>query len=149
MDTINIRPVAPDDNEQWLRLYEGYADHYQTALTEQGVANTWGWLHDPDHPLTGLVADAGGRLVGLIHFRAMPSPLRGVEIGFADDLFVDPATRGQRIGAALLESLRDHGRTQNWPVIRWITRDNNYRARGLYDRHAVKSDWNTYEMACD
>ncbi|MGC6484354.1 MAG: GNAT family N-acetyltransferase [Candidatus Puniceispirillales bacterium] len=149
MNTITIRPVTAADFPLWKQLYEGYADHYRVALNDDGVATTWGWLLDEAHPLTGLVAEAGEGLLGLAHFRAMPSPLRGAEIGFLDDLFVAPEARGQRIGAALLESLRDHGRTAGWPLIRWITRDDNYRARGLYDRHAVKSDWNTYEMSCD
>ena len=56
----------------------------------------------------------------------MPSPLRGAEIGFLDDLFVDPTSRGQRI-KRWDEMLRDHGR-QCWPMIRWITRDNNHGA---------------------
>lgn len=149
MSSVIIRPVAETDFEPWLKLYHGYADHYQVSLTDEGVATTWGWLMDGDHHLTGLVAEASTGLVGLAHFRAMPSPLRGAEIGFLDDLFVDPEARGERIGAALLETLREHGRSAGWPIIRWITRDNNYRARGLYDHHAVKSDWNTYEMKCD
>ena len=149
MDSIMIRPTRAEDYDAWLRLYHGYADHYQVSLTEAGIATTWGWLMDAAHPLTGFVADTGAGLVGLAHIRAMPSPLRGAEIGFLDDLFVDPTSRGQRIGAGMLEMLRDHGQQQGWPMIRWITRDNNYRARGLYDSHAAKSDWNTYEMMCD
>jgi len=36
---------------------------------------------------------------------------------------------------------------RGWALVRWITRDNNYRARGLYDRLALRSDWITYEMS--
>ena len=32
----------------------------------------------------------------------MPSPLRGQDIGFLDDLFVDPKHRGQKIGEKLI-----------------------------------------------
>ena len=37
----------------------------------------------------------------------MPSPLRGIEIGFLDDLppFVDPAVRGGRLGERLIEAV--------------------------------------------
>jgi GNAT superfamily N-acetyltransferase len=79
----------------------------------------------------------------------MPSPLRGREIGFLDDLFVDPSYRGGGIASALLEAVRAEAKAKDWPVIRWITRDDNYRARAVYDRHAVKTDWNTYEMMPD
>ena len=143
------RPLAEKDYEQWLELYRGYAEHYKVALTEEGIAKTWGWLMDEAHPLTGIVAEEGSNLAGLAHFRAMPSPLRGAEIGFLDDLFVDPKLRGKRVGAVLLEEVRAIGKKNGWAFIRWITRDDNYRARTLYDRHAQKTDWNMYEMATE
>ena len=31
-------------------------------------------------------------------------------------------------------------------VVRWITRDHNYRVRGLYDKLAEKTDWVLCEM---
>jgi len=36
----------------------------------------------------------------------MPSPLRGQDIGFLDDLFVDPKYRGQKIGEKMLNELK-------------------------------------------
>jgi len=149
MATITIKKLQEDHFDDWLPLYRGYADHYQVALTESGVAQTWSWLMDQQHPVTGIVAEHQGQLIGLAHFRAMPSPLRGAEIGFLDDLFVDPAARGLKAGEVLLTALKAEAKSKGWPVVRWITRDNNYRARGLYDQIAVKTDWNTYEMSAD
>ncbi|MYJ72283.1 MAG: GNAT family N-acetyltransferase, partial [Rhodospirillaceae bacterium] len=106
----------------------------------------WGWIHDPGHVVEALVAERGGALVGLAHYRAMPSPLRGIEIGFLDDLFVDPAARGAKVGEALLARLNEISAERGWNKIRWITGDDNYRARTLYDRVAVKTAWNLYEM---
>ena len=148
MSEITIRDLRESDREEWLRLYEGYAEHYRVNLTDRGVATSWGWLMDSDHVLTGIVAELSGQPCGIAHFRAMPSPLRGQEVGFLDDLFVDPDCRGSGIADRLLEAIRQHAIASGWPVVRWITRDNNYRARGLYDRYATKSDWNTYEMYC-
>jgi len=149
MADLSITELQEAHHPVWLELYQGYADHYRVTLTDAGAARTWSWLMDPAHPLTGLVAVRAGRPIGLAHFRGMPSPLRGVEIGFLDDLFVDPAARGSGAASLLLEALRLAGREKGWPVIRWITRDDNYRARSVYDRHAVKTDWNTYEMRPD
>ena len=149
MSDQKIIPLHQDHYQGWLELYQGYAEHYQVSLTKEGIEATWGWLMDAQHPTTGLVAMSGDDLLGLAHYRAMPSPLRGAEIGFLDDLFVRPNARGANIGGALLEELKVIAQQKNWPVIRWITRDNNYRARGLYDRLAVKTDWNTYEMVSD
>ena len=146
MANVAIKALEQDHYDQWLTLYHGYADHYRATLTDDGIKTTWGWLMDQTHPLTGLVALDGDQLIGLAHFRAMPSPLRGAEIGFLDDLFVDPASRGQQAGELMLMALKEIANDKDWPVVRWITRDNNYRARSLYDRHAIKTDWNTYEM---
>ena len=83
---------------------------------------------------SGLVAVQEVALVGMAHFRAMPSP-RGQNIGFLDDLVV-----AQRRGGGVGQLLRMT--TMNWASERlgtfcWITRDNNYRARKLYDKLPV------------
>ena len=84
--------------------------------------------------------------MGLAHFREMPSPLRGTNIGFLDDLFVLPEKRGGKVVTLLIEELKKEAIEKNWGIIRWITQDNNYRARNLYDKISQKTDWNTYEM---
>ncbi len=144
-----IRELKEADFEQWLELYQVYAEHYRVALTEMGIQTTWGWLMDSSHPLQGLVAVQEVALVGMAHFRAMPSPLRGQNIGFLDDLVVHPSARGGGVGQLLLGELQRIGLQEGWGLFRWITRDNNYRARKLYDKVASKSDWNVYEMSCN
>ncbi len=144
--TLTIdRPTAADQ-PAWRRLFDGYAAFYNMPMTDAAAATVWGWIHDPAHPVEALVARRDGGLVGLAHFRAMPSPLRGTMAGFLDDLFVDPAERGSGAGPALLAALKAIAAERGWPVIRWITADNNYRARALYDRHATRAMWITYEM---
>jgi len=144
--SVKIIALHPDHYNQWLELYSGYAEYYQMALTKTGIAQTWAWLHSDGSPVTGIVAQSDKQLVGLAHFRAMPSPLRGADIGFLDDLFVAKTARGMHVGEKLLNRLAVIASENDWPVVRWITRDNNYHARGLYDRLATKADWNTYEM---
>jgi hypothetical protein len=39
-----------------------------------------------------------------------------------------------------------HGRANGWAVIRWITADKNYRARGVYDKLATRTGWITYDI---
>ena len=98
-----IRPLAPGDRPEWERLYRGYADFYRVETSADKLATLFAWLMDPAHPCNDLVAVAGdGGLAGLAHYRAMPSPLRGAEVGFLDDLFVDPYRRGDGKGKALL-----------------------------------------------
>jgi GNAT superfamily N-acetyltransferase len=84
--------------------------------------------------------------VGLAHYRPFARPLAAGWGGFLDDLFVDPAFRGVRVADALIEAVAAEGRTRGWGVIRWITADDNYRGRGVYDRHAIRTMWITYDL---
>ena len=144
---INIRAVKSEDFESWLNVYQYYADHYQIELSDKGIEATWGWLFAATHPLEGIVAEKSSQLIGLAHYRAMPSPLRGKNIGFLDDLIVVPKSRGSDAARMLLNELRVIAEREQWAVVRWITKDDNYRARSLYDQLAQKTDWNMYEMS--
>jgi len=143
---MRVRALLADDKQAWDSLYQGYAAFYQVETDQPRRDRLFGWLLDPAHVCEGLVVEQDNALLGLAHFRAMPSPLRGAEIGFLDDLFVAPAQRGSGAAAALLRAVDGVAATRGWGVVRWITRDNNYRARNLYDRLALRSDWLTYEM---
>jgi GNAT superfamily N-acetyltransferase len=146
MAAITIRPLGVADYQQWRQLYQGYADFYKVPLTDAGVQTTWSWLMATGHVCNGLVAIDDDTIIGLAHFRGMPSPLRGHMVGFLDDLFVVPDHRSSGAAAALMAAVKQHAIAANWGVVRWITRDNNYRARGLYDKLAQKTDWALYEM---
>ncbi len=142
-----VRHVEKSDRPAWERLYRGYAEFYRVDTDDAKLQTLFGWLLDPKHVCEGLVAETGaGNLLGLAHFRAMPSPLRGAEVGFLDDLFINPTQRGSGAAEALLRKIDEIAAARDWAVVRWITRDNNYRARGLYDRLSVRSDGITYEM---
>ena len=45
-----------------------------------------------------------------------------------------------------LKAVQAEATVQGLGVLRWITRDNNYREHGLYDKLAQKTDWKLYEM---
>jgi len=142
-----IRPVTAEDRPGWDRLYEGYAAFYKVEQTPQMRDTVFGWLMDDTHECNGFVAEgADGTLVGLTHFRPFASPLRAVTNCFLDDLFVDPAARGGRVADALIEAVKSHAAERGWATVRWITGDDNYRGRGVYDRLATRTMWVTYDM---
>lgn len=143
---VIIRPVSVTDRTAWEALYQGYASFYRVEQTDDMRARVWDWLHDPVHPVSGFVAEKGDVLVGLTHYRPYHSPLAANTNGFLDDLFVDPAHRGSGAAAALIEAVSAEGRKQGWGKIRWITAEDNYRARGLYDRVADRTKWVTYDI---
>ena len=147
MSQITIAPPIAADKPDWRRLYDGYARFYKKPMNNVIADRVWGWISDPAHSLEALVARTPThRVVGLAHFRAMPRPLSGSTAGFLDDLFVDPEFRGGRVADQLVTALAELARQRGWTLIRWLTGDDNYRARGVYDRLAKRTMWITYQM---
>ena len=145
---IVVRPTAVSDHDGWAALYAGYAQFYQVEQTPEMRARVWSWLHDPAHEVEGLVAvDADGRLVGLAHFRPFARPLSATVGGFLDDLFVDPAARGQGVAQLLIGAVAREGQQRGWSVLRWLTAEDNYRARAVYDQVATPTHWRIYDLA--
>jgi GNAT superfamily N-acetyltransferase len=145
--TVQIRPVAPEDRPVWEMLYAGYAAFYKVNQTQAMRDTVWSWLMDAQHETKALVAvDAGGKVIGLAHYRPFARPLSATTGGFLDDLFVDPDARGSGAADALLAALAELGRQRGWSVIRWITAEDNYRARAVYDRKAERTKWLTYDL---
>ena len=141
-----IRDIHLKDKEQWEKLYKGYADFYKVEMNDKILQTVWKWLHDKSHEVNGLVYEVDGNIVGLAHYRRMPSPLRGQDIGFLDDLFVDLEHRGQRIGEKLINKLKEISKSKRWNLVRWITREDNLRAKSLYNRVSEKTTWDVYEL---
>lgn len=104
-------------------------------------------MNDPEHEVNALVAeDADGHLLGLAHYRPFARPLSATVGGYLDDLFVSPESRGSGAADLLLAALRKIAEERGWSVVRWITADNNHRARSKYDHVATRTMWVTYDM---
>ena len=141
-----IRDIQLKDKDQWEKLYKGYADFYKVEMNDKILQTVWKWLHEKSHEVNGLVYEVDGNIVGLAHYIRMPSPLRGQDIGFLDDLFVDPTHRGQRVGEKILNKLKEISKSKRWNLVRWITREDNLRAKSLYNRVSEKTTWDVYEL---
>ena len=144
---MQIVPFAPDHRADWDRLYAGYAEFYRVTQTPEMRDRVWSWLMDTGHEVNGFIAlDDGGAAIGLTHYRPFARPLSASTGGFLDDLFVDGAARGAGAADALIAAVVDVGRAKGWTVIRWITAEDNARARKVYDRLATKTAWVTYDI---
>jgi ribosomal protein S18 acetylase RimI-like enzyme len=145
----DIQIIKPENQhfDGWKRMFEGYNEFYNVSFTEEKAQRLWSWLLDPSHPCEALIAvNHQQDVIGLAHFREMPRPLHAAVAGFLDDLYVSPQFRKHHVGQRLIDQVSEIGRQRNWTVIRWLTADNNYRARGLYDQCAVRTGWLTYEI---
>jgi GNAT superfamily N-acetyltransferase len=142
-----VMPLAPEHRADWERLYAGYAEFYKVEQTAAMRETVWQWIFDPKREIEALVAvERAGRAVGLAHYRPQLRPLRAGIAGFLDDMFVEPGLRGTGVVQALMQKLAEVGRAKGWASIRWLTAEDNYRARAFYDTIAARTVFLTYEM---
>ncbi|MEH6348276.1 MAG: GNAT family N-acetyltransferase [Bermanella sp.] len=143
---LKVLTLSKDDREEWEHLYIGYAEFYNMPMNNKILDTVWSWIFDETNKFHALIAkNDEGKILGLMHFRETPSPIRGAVIGFLDDLYIYPEYRGQGVVDSLFSALNDFGKSRGWPFIRWITADDNYRGRGFYDKIAQKTQWLTYQ----
>jgi len=147
-----VRHVDESEFEPWSRLFRGYCDFYGCPTSDEHQRQIWHWIHD-DRSVEALVAvetgEAGDEVDeprGLAHLRQWVRPLRGVVSGYLDDLFVDPERRGSGAVDALFAEINRLALQRGWATVRWTTADDNYRARGTYDKIAARTTWITYDM---
>jgi GNAT superfamily N-acetyltransferase len=146
-DKLVVRPVQVKDRAAWETLYQGYAKHYKVTQSAEMRERVWSWLHEPTMESEGLVAETwDSKVIGLAHYRPFARPLSATTGGFLDDLFVLPEARGMGAADALIEGVKNIALERGWSVVRWITAEDNYRGRSVYDRVAVKTNWVTYDI---
>ena len=142
-----VESLQKNDKEQWCELYKGYADFYKMPMNEDILDTVWSWIFDEDNKFYAIgVRSSQGKLVGFMHFREMPSPLRGTLIGFLDDLYVHPECRGSGAVQSLFRELKSLAEKKDWQYVRWITASDNHRARAVYDKISETIDFVTYQM---
>ena len=148
--SIVVKKLNEADKGDWQNLYRGYAEFYNMPMEQTTLDSVWSWIMDDDKEFYGIIArdakDENKQALGLMHCRSMASPLRGSYVGFLDDLFIVPEARGKKVVEALYAKLNRIGAQQGWPFIRWITAEDNYRARNVYDKIADKTAWVTYQL---
>jgi len=148
--SISIRTPNEGDFFAWLGLYEGYAEVYQVALTDEKALRLWTWLTDSGHTENALVAvDETGELAGLVHFHTFPRPLESTNGMFIDDLFVRPDDRHNGIGRALIDAVFEAAAEHRCDTVRWLSAPDDTTARALYDEVAQTSDLVMYDRALE
>ena len=128
-------------------LYKGYAEFYKMPMNDDILDKVWSWVFDKEIKFYAIgIKSSEGELIGFMHFREMPSPLRGSLVGFLDDLYIHPDFRGSGAVQLLFKELKSIAKENNWPYVRWITGSDNYRARKVYDKLSGVIDFVTYQM---
>ena len=147
-DNLLIRPLTGADEADWRRLWRGYLDFYETALPEEVYATTLARLLSGDKgEYRGLIAELGGKPVGLAHYLFHRSCWSVGDTCYLQDLFAEPSVRGLGIGRALIEAVYAAADSGGAASVYWMTQDFNKVARRLYDRIGVKTPFIEYNRA--
>jgi GNAT superfamily N-acetyltransferase len=142
---MKIRKLQESDHNAWLRLWQGYLNFYETTLSEQQTQLTWQRLLDPRHALQGHVAQVQGDVVGIAHSCIQVSTFSEGGYCYLEDLFVDPLMRGRGLARALIEGVADWAQTQGASKLYWLTQEDNYAGRMLYDKVAQRTGTIRYQ----
>jgi GNAT superfamily N-acetyltransferase len=146
-----IRAVTRGDYDQWLPLWDGYNAFYgrsgPTALAPEITAMTWQRFFDAYEPVHALVAENGGRLLGLTHYLFHRSTTAIAPLCYLQDLFTSEAARGKGIGRALINAVYDVARRAGSPRVYWQTHETNLVAQDLYNKVAERSGFIVYRKA--
>lgn len=147
-DDVTIRFVTRDDYAQWLPLWDGYNAFYErsgpTALAPEITAMTWERFFDAYEPVHALVADAGGRLLGLTHYLFHRSTTAIAPTCYLQDLFTSHAARGKGVGRALINGVYAQAKIAGSPRVYWQTHETNHTAMQLYDKVADRPGFVIY-----
>lgn len=140
-----IRPIVRGDREAWERLFTAYGVFYETRFPPTVLDGVWTWLLDAAHPVSALVAELDGALVGFAHLRRQEDTFTAGPGWSLDDLYVVPERRGAGTAGGLIAACEAIARAAGGGTLRWITASDNTTAQRLYDRVATRTGWVTYE----
>ena len=139
-----VRPAVAADEPRWRELFDAYTRFYEREPDDAIAKHAWARIHDPGSPVFAAVAELDGRVVGIANYLLHESTGSFHPVCYLQDLFVDQQARGAGIGRQLIDWLVAEMKARKWSRLYWSTRENNYRARALYDRYTPHSGFLRY-----
>lgn len=117
---IDIREVRPHDKAEWLQLWQGYTRFYGSPQPEEVTECTWQRMLDVNSSVLGRVAVVDDAVVGFAICVLHEGTWVTTPICYLEDLFVDPAFRGQGIARTMIKSLQSEGADKGWSRLYWL-----------------------------
>ncbi len=143
---VQIRPLHQSDFDEWSALWRRYLAFYETVLDDDIYHTTFARLIDPAHAhQNAFLAEADGRLIGLVHYIFHAHNWRAEDVTYLQDLYADPSVRGTGVGRKLIEAVYRAADDNGTPTVYWNTQHFNETARQLYDRIAQLTPFIKYQ----
>ena len=149
--TVTVRKIEARDEARWRVLWEGYCRFYERDLSEPITRHTWARIMDFTSPVHAMVAEdsaagvgTNANVIGMANYILHENTWTLTPVCYLEDLFVDPNCRAAGVGKQLIDWLVAEMKAQGWSRLYWNTKENNYRARGLYDKYTPHSGFLRY-----
>lgn len=152
MSDVIVTKLRPQDRDRWTELWRGYLDFYEAELPQEIYDHTWHRLIAAEGPIRGLGArldSDAAPLVGITHYLFHAHAWMTREVCYLQDLFVDASARRRGCGAKLIEAVAVIARERGCARLYWTTKEDNARARSLYDRIARFNGFIRYDYPLD
>ena len=137
---VEIRAAREDEIDEMLPLIRAYCEFYETEPQDEGLREMSRTLITDASQGAVFIARKDGKAVGFATLDWKWSSLKAARIGYLEDLFVDPESRGNGIADALIQVCADRCRELGMPAIAWLTAPDNRRAQRVYNRAGAEYD---------
>ena len=142
---MTIRRIEARDEARWRELWDAYTRFYEREPVEAITRHTWSRIMDPAAPVHAIVAEReSDGVIGMANYLLHENTSTLAQVCYLQDLFVDPQLRAAGAGRQLIDWLVAEMKAQGWSRLYWATKENNYRARGLYDKYTPHSGFLRY-----
>ena len=145
--TVTVRKIEARDEARWRELWSGYCRFYEQSLAEDVTRGTWQHIMDAASPVYAIVAEReGSGVIGMANYILHENTWTATPVCYLEDLYVEPAERAAGVGRQLIDWLVAQMHAQGWSRLYWNTREDNYRARGLYDKYTRRDGFVRYVL---
>jgi GNAT superfamily N-acetyltransferase len=142
---IVIRKIEPRDEGRWRVLFDGYTRFYEREPDEAITRHAWARIMDAAKPVYAIVAEDSERgVIGIANYILHENMSALTPVCYLQDLFVEPGLRAHGVGEQMIDWLVAEMQSQGWARLYWNTKENNYRARGLYDKYTPRDPFVRY-----
>lgn len=131
--TAEVREAGASDEPAWREMWANYNKFYEATVPASVTEETWRRILDPSEPIGCLLATVDSKPAGFANYITSLSTWSDRPHCLLEDLYVHPQFRSHGVGRRLIEFLVDRARAAGWTKVYWLTREDNFRARRLYE----------------
>jgi GNAT superfamily N-acetyltransferase len=145
---LQIEPITAQQMEALLPLIAAYQRFYEAeAIDDERNLTFFSRFLAPSEDGLLLGAWRDRKLLGYACLYWSFTSIAPAETVLMNDLYVDPARRGEGVGRALIETSAAVARKRGAHRLEWMTAPSNETAQRLYDSTGAKRcEWIGYEL---